>query len=68
MQELGVQKRSCCVQVMACKLAVRESFPDEEGQPKMQVRFKRTGPSLGGAIATFWILVDFDPIGSLGPR
>lgn len=53
---------------MACKLAVRESFPDEEGQPRMQVRFKRTGPSLGGAIATFWILVDFDPIGSLGPR
>lgn len=53
---------------MACKPAVREDFLEEEGQPRMQVRFKRTGPPSGGAVATFWILVDFDPVGSLGPR
>lgn len=50
-QEPGVQKHGCCVDVMAQSLAVREGFLEEEGQPRRQVGFKRTGPSLVGAIA-----------------
>lgn len=51
---------------MACNLAVREVFLEEEIQSRRQVRFKGTGPSSGGAVATLWVMVDFDPIGSLG--
>lgn len=43
--------RNMAVVWMSQSLAVREGFLEEEGQPRRQVGFKRTGPSLVGAIA-----------------
>lgn len=52
---------------MACNVAVKEGFLEEEVQPRRQVKFKRIGPSSGGTVATLWVMVEFDPIWSLGP-
>lgn len=54
--------------IMAHNLAVRKGFLEEEGQHKRQVGFERIGRSSGGVAAILCVMVDFDPIGSLGAR